>query len=316
MDDHIQILLIGKTGHGKSQLGNFLLQNPNAFVVSAGADSETHLTEKKTVGNVTIIDSPGLMDSKGRDNQHYKQMMESIKCLSSLNGILIVFNSQETRLSSDLQDMIRTICNNFNFETMKNNIGFVFTKYYAKSEEKKKKIKISKEEEVKKCEAVIEKFYKKKLGKNLRSFFIDSDLDDPDEFSEKTRLEIIMWMHELTYVNCQELEVKDNINHRREFYKFDTNESKTEDENFNYRTVHKLRKKYAINLEDKEIPLGDWEEYDSISYNIPKKKSGWQKVLGIGFIVGGVLAAPFSAGATLTGVAAGATMIATSEKDE
>lgn len=47
MNDPIQILLIGKTGHGKSKLGNFFLQDKNAFVVSAGSDSETHLTEKK-----------------------------------------------------------------------------------------------------------------------------------------------------------------------------------------------------------------------------------------------------------------------------
>lgn len=312
MNEHIQILLIGKTGHGKSQLGNFLLKDPKAFVVSAGTDSETHLTEQRTVGNVTIIDSPGLLDSKGRDNEHYKQLITSIKCLSNLNGILIVFNSQETRFSSELQDMIRTICNNFNYETMKNNIGFVFTKYYAKSEKKKMEIKNGKEEEVKKCEEIIEKFYGKKLGKHLKIFFIDSDMDDPDDFSLETRIKIIMWMRELTYVNCQELEVKDNINHKSEFYEYDTNESQSEDNDFTYRTVHKLRKKCAINLKDEKISLEDWKEYDSISYKIPKKKSFWQKILGVAFIVGGVIAAPFSAGATLTGVAAGSTMIATS----
>ena len=308
MNDPIQILLIGKTGHGKSQLGNFLLQDKNAFVVSAGSDSETILTEKKTVGNVTIIDSPGLLDSKGRDNQHYKQMISSIKCLTKLNGILIVINSQETRLSSELQDMIRTICNNFNFETIKNNIGFVFTKYFGK-EKYKKEIKKGKEEEVLKCEEIIENFYNKKLGKHIKMFFIDSDLDERDENSLQTRIEIMMWIRELTYVNCQELEIKDNINHKREFYKTDKKENETEDKNFTYRTVIKLRKKFAINLKNEEIPLGDWEEYDKISYKIPKKKSLWQKVLGIGFIVGGVIAAPFSAGATLTGVAAGVTMI-------
>lgn len=35
--------------------------------------------------------------------------------------------------------MIKIICNNFNYETMKNNIGFVFTKFYGKTEKKKKK---------------------------------------------------------------------------------------------------------------------------------------------------------------------------------
>ena len=139
MNEPIEILLIGKTGGGKSLLGNFLLQDQNAFVVSSNPEYETHVTEKRTVGNITIIDSPGLLDSKGRDNEHYKQMITYIKCLKELNGILIVINCQDTRFSSEMQDMIRIICNNFNYETMKNNIGFVFTKFYAKSEKKKKK---------------------------------------------------------------------------------------------------------------------------------------------------------------------------------
>lgn len=313
MNEPIQILLIGKTGHGKSQLGNFLLQDQSAFVVSSNPESETHLTEKKTVGNVTIIDSPGLLDSKGRDNAHYKQMITYIKCLSKLNGILVVINSQETRFSFDLQNMIRTICNNFNYETMKNNIGFVFTKYYGKTEKKKEEIRKCKEEQVRECEKIIENFYNRKLEKKMKIFFIDCDFDDPDEFSLETRINIMMWMSELTYVNCQELELKDNVNHKKEFYKTDKKEIETEDNDFIYRTVHKLRRKCAIDLNDNEIFLEDWEEYDNISHKIPKKKSFWQKVLGISFIVGGIIAAPFSAGATLTGVAAGVTMIGTSK---
>ena len=312
MSDHIEILLIGKTGHGKSQLGNFLLQDQNAFVVSSNPESETHLTEKKTVGNVTIIDSPGLLDSKHRDNEHYTQMIASIKCLTKLNGILIVVNSQETRFSSDLQQMIKIICNNFNYETMKNNIGFVFTKFYGKSEKKKKEIIQCKEGQVRECEKIIEKFYNKKLEKHMKIFFIDSDFDDPDDFSLETRIKIMMWMRELTYVNCQELEIKDNVLYKSVYYKYNSNESQTEDEDFTYRTVHKLRRKSAKDLNDQEKFLEDWEEYDSVSYKIPKKKSFWQKVLGVAFIVGGAIAAPFSAGATLTGVAAGTALIGTS----
>lgn len=146
----------------------------------------------------------------------------------------------------------------------------------------------------------------------MKIFFIDSDFDDPDDFSLETRINIMMWIRELTYVNCQELEIKDNVLYKRVYYKTDSKENQTEDEDFTYRTVHKLRRKSAKDLNDQEIFLEDWEEYDSVSYKIPKKKSFWTKVLGVAFIVGGAIAAPFSAGATLTGVAAGAALIGTS----
>ena len=211
-----------------------------------------------------------------------------------------------------MQDMIRTICNSFNFETLKNNIGFVFTKFYGK-EKIKEDIKKCKIMEVMKCEKIIEDFYNKKLEKHMEYFFIDSDLEEPDDFSKQSRIKIMMWMRELTYVNCQELELKDNINHKSEFYEYDKKESQREDNDFIYRYVDKLRRKCAIDINDKKITVEDCKKYeDTISYKIPKKKSFWQKVLGVAFIVGGVIASPFSAGASLTGVTAGMTMIATS----
>ena len=230
--DKVEILLIGKTGSGKSQLGNFLLAQKDAFLVSDKPESETSITLKKTLDTVTIIDTPGLFDSKGRDNLHYTYMINYIKQLKTLNGILIVVNGQDPRCSEDFQTMLRQICNVFRYETF-TNIGIVFSRYFGP----KKKIKKNSEEFVNKCKEIIEGFFKKKLENSLKYYFIDSNYryldkkscedddeeeDEDDAFEKKaneakeTRFKILQWMNGLTFVNVKELPVK-NINHKREY---------------------------------------------------------------------------------------------------
>ena len=67
---------------------------------------------------------------------------------------------------------------------------------------------------------MVEQSYKKKLENSLEYFFIDSDMDDPEEDSLQTRYLILKWMNTLTYINCSQLKVKNNINHKEEFYKY------------------------------------------------------------------------------------------------
>ena len=69
----ISLLILGATGDGKSQLGNFILNNPQAFKVSDDINSET----KETIGkygingaeNLFVIDTPGLQDTEEKDKQ-------------------------------------------------------------------------------------------------------------------------------------------------------------------------------------------------------------------------------------------------------
>ncbi|XP_067026825.1 uncharacterized protein [Acropora muricata] len=64
--DPLTVVLIGKTGNGKSSAGNQIL-GQNLFVVSEGASSETVSCTKQTrteERKITVIDTPGVIDTK------------------------------------------------------------------------------------------------------------------------------------------------------------------------------------------------------------------------------------------------------------
>ena len=194
---NIQLLLIGKTGHGKSSLGNFLLGQKDLFKVYDVPTSGTQDTSKSERNGLTIIDSPGLLDSgndanKNKDVEHYKELVYFIKSLKNLNGIIIVMNSQEMKISEDIQTMLKMICNTFEYRYF-NNISFVFTNFYGYRKELEK-IRNNKEEFVMQAKELIKKFYgKNELPGTLPYFFINSDLDESDDYSFRAREVILHW---------------------------------------------------------------------------------------------------------------------------
>ena len=137
------ILLVGETGAGKSSLANRIVGIEDAFEVSDDPEACSKNTIRKISNidpNISVIDTPGLQDSRGRDKIHYDQMVKIIKEMKFLHFILIVLNFHNPRLTSSIQYMIKFLCNVFPVNFL-NHVGVVFTHYDHEYEMKRNKRK-------------------------------------------------------------------------------------------------------------------------------------------------------------------------------
>ena len=101
---HMAVLLIGSTGNGKSTLGNFLLDpdcKPGAepFKVATNNLPQTQKVEVKAKHikvkgsqrqDLTIIDTPGLNESKLRDLEHMIELTRSLQEIKMVMGCAFV----------------------------------------------------------------------------------------------------------------------------------------------------------------------------------------------------------------------------------
>ena len=258
------IVLLGKTGNGKSTLGNFLL-NENQFKISGNLESETvdSLMGVNYKEDFCVIDTPGLNDSKGRDQIHYENIIKYIRD-KYITSFLLVFNFQDTRLSSDLQELIKIYCNIFNFNIF-NHMGLVFTKAFAKNEEILNSL-ISKKKNifVKDVKNIIENFFNRSLKNDLPCFFVDADLEEIDDYSSEEREKIIKWAKNSSEADVNHLRIKENLRIK------DKRRETRSEYSTSYSGVYKTEtwyyyERYNETDINNNINYGSWRYYDSSS---------------------------------------------------
>ncbi|GBG30355.1 AIG1 family protein [Hondaea fermentalgiana] len=112
--------VIGETGVGKSLLASKLagLDRENSvFRVDDTPESVTVVTDmylthwlgKDEDQEIVLVDTPGLLDSEGRDAEHATEMLAKLAQLGWVHTFAIVLNAQDTRLKGPLTQMLTTL---------------------------------------------------------------------------------------------------------------------------------------------------------------------------------------------------------------
>ena len=117
------VIVLGETGVGKSNFGNFLIKSQK-FKISSSTNSETQQVSYGESSQIIVIDSPGINDSSLDDEEieekHLIDIVKEFKQAKYLNTILILLNYQQPRLSRNLKIMIKLFCSVFKISFLLN----------------------------------------------------------------------------------------------------------------------------------------------------------------------------------------------------
>ena len=259
------VIILGETGVGKSNFGNFLIKD-NKFEISPSPNSMTLNVQQGESKEIIVLDTPGVNDTSTDENIEEKHLIEITKAFKNeknLNTILILLNYQTPRLSRNLKIMIKLFCSVFKISFFLKHLGIVFTRCYTEDgrpddeELNQKRIEWDREiRELMKNSLINEQLTEDKI----QYFFVNLNPKKKvlDQKTEEEMIRCKLWIVSNEYMNTDIIKVEKNPGctekEEEEFFE----EKSIEGENLIIKKFKKTRKK-LIYVDGSIKYEGDWE---------------------------------------------------------
>ena len=259
------VIILGETGVGKSNFGNFLIKD-NKFEISPSPNSMTLNVQQGESKEIIVLDTPGVNDTSTDENIEEKHLIEITKAFKdekNLNTILILLNYQTPRLSRNLKIMIKLFCSVFKISFFLKHLGIVFTRCFTEDgrpdDEELNQKRIEWDREIKKI--IKNSLINEQLTEDKIQYFFVNLNPKKKVLDQKTEEEMIrckLWIVSNEYMNTDIIKVEKNPGctekEEEEFFE----EKSIEGENLVIKKFKKTRKK-LIYVDGSIKYEGDWE---------------------------------------------------------
>lgn len=259
------VIILGETGVGKSNFGNFLIKD-NKFEISPSPNSMTLNVQQGESKEIIVLDTPGVNDTSTDENIEEKHLIEITKAFKdekNLNTILILLNYQTPRLSRNLKIMIKLFCSVFKISFFLKHLGIVFTRCFSEDgipdDEELNQKRIEWDREIKKI--IKNSLINEQLTEDKIQYFFVNLNPKKKVLDKKTEEEMIrckLWIVSNEYMNTDIIKVEKNPGctekEEEEFFE----EKSIEGENLVIKKFKKTRKK-LIYVDGSIKYEGDWE---------------------------------------------------------
>jgi GTP-binding protein EngB required for normal cell division len=260
------VIMLGETGVGKSNLGNFLL-NKNLFDVSDLLKSQTQFVSKGESNDIFALDTPGVNDTSMNENldeEHLTDIVKSFKKEKDLNSILILLNYQNTRLARNLKIMIKLFCAIFHISFFIEHLAIIFTRCFDEdgrpNDEELNKKKKQYDNEIKaiiKSTIINEEWNE---SNTIQYFFVNLNPKKKtlDEKTKEEMLRLKLWIISNDYMNTDIVQIEKHPGYKEEDEVEEFQEKRIVGEKLVIKTFKKSRKK-LIYVDGSVKYEGDWK---------------------------------------------------------